>query len=405
MISKKIVVLAVLAFLGGLELHSTVAQTTDSSRLALHLDGTLFFVDNEYTGNRLDGYTLPGFTLRPTVEWRLDRRVTLQGGLNWIHYWGNTGFPQGPLNEVRPIASDTLSPLHLLPWLQARFDLSPGLCLVIGSLVNTDGHGLPYPLYNPERLYAVDPEAGAQLLLDYRYLTADLWVDWRRFIWYSSPWQEIINGGLTLVPRLALGENWEVALPLHAVVQHRGGEGLYDSTQSHYNFVNAAAGIRVSHTSGDLRLTAEANALHYSRSGASEGQLVYDEWGCLRSEPLNFKRGWGASARMGAAWRGADVDVAYWVGERFVPILGSYHYSNISSNTPSMTHDRIQVLTASGRYCWQFSGCDLEAQGTLYHYFAYTADRKGYWKCYCPAETMFALGLLVRLHPTISLVK
>lgn len=376
----------------------------DSARLALHLDGTLFFVNNEYTGNRLDGYTLPGFALQPKVEWRMDRLVSLQGGLHWLHYWGAVGFPQGPLNEVHPLGSDTLGPLHVVPWLQARIALAPALTLVLGSLHNADGHGLPYPLYNPERLYAVDPDAGAQLLLDCRHAAADLWVDWRRFIWYRSPFQEIINGGLTLVPRLPLGA-WELALPLHTVVQHHGGEGLYDSTQSHYNHFNAAAGLRLGYTGGDLRLTAEAYALHYSRTGGPEGQLVYDEWGCLRSEPLRFKQGWGASTRLHAAWRGAEAEVAYWVGERFVPILGSYHYSNVSSNTPSMTHDRIRVLSAGARYRWQFGDCDLEMQGTLYHYFAYTADRKDYWKCYCPAETMFGLGALLRLHPTIPLVR
>ena len=380
------------------------ANAQDSVRLALHLDGTLFMVDNEYTGCRLDGYTLPGFALRPTVAWRLGGPLTLQGGLHWLHYWGGSGFPPGPLNEVRPTGSDTLVGPHILPWLRARFDFGNNVTLVVGSLNNTDGHGLVCPLYNRERLYAVDPEAGAQLLIEQRLLTADLWVDWRQFIWDRSPMQEIINGGLTLVPRWSSGR-WSAELPLAAVVQHRGGEGLTDTTLGHYNLLNATVGLRLGYRIGSMWLKAEGYLLGYARTGHPEGELVYDEWGCLRSEPLDYKRGWGAWTRMAAQWDHGAIEVAYWVSERFRPILGSYHYSNFSSNTSSMTHDRIKVLSVGGHYRWQWTGYDLELQGTLYHYFPFTADRKDYWKCYCPSETMASLGVLVRLHPTIRLIK
>ena len=39
----------------------------DTNNLFLHVDGATFFIDNEYFGDRLSGYTLPGFVLQPKV--------------------------------------------------------------------------------------------------------------------------------------------------------------------------------------------------------------------------------------------------------------------------------------------------------------------------------------------------
>ena len=49
-----------------------------SNGIVLHVDGSTFFIDNEYFGDRVSGYTLPGFVLQPKVEWHLDHDVTLE---------------------------------------------------------------------------------------------------------------------------------------------------------------------------------------------------------------------------------------------------------------------------------------------------------------------------------------
>lgn len=384
-----------------LPIPSLHAQDT---AISLRVEGLAFFVDNEYSGSLTDGYTLPGFVLRPHVDWRLDRRVTLQLGANWLHYWGNHGFLRGPVNGVVPMASDTVSTLHIVPWLQACIDFTPELSLVLGSLVNTDGHGLPLPLYNQERIFATDPEAGAQLLADWRWLKADVWVDWRDFIWYGSPRQEVFNCGAALTPRLPLGSGFVLTMPLHALVQHHGGEGLADTTMGHNNRFNGSAGLGLDYRNGELHLAARCQGMLYTRSGEEEGTLVYDDWGCLISKPVNFKHGWGALATAEAEYGRAHADVSYWTGEKFIPLLGSYHFSNLSENTPDMTHDRTRVVTLRGCYTWTFRDCRLMLTGAYYHYFPCTGDRTDYWKCQIPAENMFSFGLLLHFNPTIRLL-
>ena len=381
----------------------TPTNDTTLGSINLHVEGVSFFVDNEYSGSLTDGYTLPGFVLRPHVEWRLDRRMTLQLGANWLHYWGNGGFPVGSLNNVVPTSSDTTTLLHIVPWVQARFNITPELSLVLGSLVNTNGHGLPLPLYNPERIFATDPEAGAQLLADWRWLKADIWVDWRDFIWYNSPTQEVFNFGAVLTPRVPVGPRFDLALPLHALVQHHGGEGLVDTTMGHGNQFNGSAGISIGYHCGDLRLAARCQGMLYSRSGEPEQSLVFDEWGCMISKPVDFKRGWGALATVEAEYGHAHVDISYWQGKKFIPLLGCYHFSNRSENTSDMTHDNNQVITLRAGYTCELTDCRLIVAGAYYHYFPFTGVRTNFWPVEAGAENMFSFGLLVYFNPTIRL--
>ena len=382
------------------------AQTADSGLLVLHADGALFFNNNEYTGSHVSGYTLPGFVLRPMVEWRLAPRFSLQGGASWLHYWGNDGFPRRRHSEVMPAAGDTTYSYHIAPWLQARADVTPWLSVVLGSLVNPDGHRLPMPLYEQERLYAVDPEAGVQLLVDHRYVQVDAWVDWIDFIWVESRRQESFNAGLTLLPTLPFGDGrWEASVPVYAIVHHDGGERLADSSATHKSRYNLAAGLSLGCCIDSLRLKAEALALRYSRTGPTPQPLVYDEWGCLRSAPGEPKEGWGAFASLKAAYRDASADISYWTSERFVPLLGNYHFSNTSMTIDDLTFDRIGVIALRAQYIWHFGPCAMAVRGAYYHYMPTTGDRKDYWKCSFPAEDMFSFGIFMWFRPTVTLIK
>lgn len=58
--------------------------------LRLSIRNTNFFHDNEYQGYLSDGYTLPGFRLRPTLTYQPLSNVKLDVGAYLLHYWGTT---------------------------------------------------------------------------------------------------------------------------------------------------------------------------------------------------------------------------------------------------------------------------------------------------------------------------
>lgn len=380
---------------------NTSAQ--DNSRVTLCIDNLHFFVDNEYAASRVDGYTLPGFVLRPKVEWRIEDRVKVEAGVHWLHYWGAHGFPQSTLEGWNDYSTDAQQ-LHVLPWLQARVELTPWLNAVFGSLENNEGHHLPLPLYNPERQYAADPEAGVQLLVDHHVVQTDLWVDWRNYIWNHSPLQEQFAAGFSVRGRLHLGDNWELYVPLHGVLLHNGGEGVTDTTMLVRSRMNGAAGLGLSAKLGDLNIAAECYLMGYYNNRGENGTPIRDSLGWMISKPIDFRTGWGFYPVLKANYKGWQMEASYWQGEQFVPLLGCYHFSNISSNTSDMTHDRIRVLTVRGGYTYSgLKHCTLSAEATYYHYFPFTADRTGYLKVYSVASELFSVGLFLHLHPRIGL--
>ena len=382
--------------------HSIAAQ--DSSRVTLCIDNLHFFVDNEYAATRVDGYTLPGFVLRPRVEWRIEERVKIEAGVHWLHYWGAHGFPADQSLEGRNSYSGDATRIHVLPWLQARVELTPWLSAVFGSLENNDGHQLPLPLYNPERQYAADPEGGVQLIVDHHAVQADLWVDWRDFIWNYSPTQERFCAGLSARGRLHLSDRLELYLPLHAVLLHNGGEGVTDTTIPVRSRFNGAAGLGMSAAIGGFNLAAEGYLMGYFNNRGENSTPVRDNEGYMVSPGLDFRTGWGFYPVLKAGYKGWRMEASYWQGEQFVPLLGCYHYSNISSNTPDMTHDMIRVLTVRGGYTYHgLKHCTLSTEVSYYHYFPYTGDRTGYLKVIRSASEHVSVGFFLHLHPRIKL--
>ena len=164
---------------------ASTASAQDTNSLFLHVEGATFFIDNEYFGDRLSGYTLPGFVLQPKVEWNLTPKVSLTGGLHWLYYWGARDYPATTAYGAYPMYDSVSNVLHLLPWLQTKIHFSPDLELTLGCL-DVDGHDLPMPLYNFERSTVADPETGFRLKYWGEWLKMDFWCDWREYIWDRS---------------------------------------------------------------------------------------------------------------------------------------------------------------------------------------------------------------------------
>ena len=373
---------------------SAPAQADSAARLVLRIEGMHFFQDNEFSAERIDGYTLPGFFARPRVAWRADSHLTLEAGFHWLHYWGARRYPATAAYDILPLHSDTATLLHVMPWMQARLTLADGVQLTLGCLDADDLHSLPLPLYNPEHAFASDPEAGVGLKVDWPWLKADVWTDWRQMIFRRSPWQEHIVSGVTARAPLPLGKGWTLAPVGYAVVRHEGGEGLADTLAAVQTCSNYGGGLRLGREWGRHSLTAEGSALGY----------------CGPDRPqMPFRRGFALYASAAYAYnRRLAAELSWWHADSFVPLLGSAHYSNISANTPDLHFDPFDVLTlrlqaVAARGWWG----RLLLRGEWVHYFPYTGDRDD--PAY-PAKVIrgsadnLGFGILLCLNPQFTLL-
>lgn len=386
---------------------STDGNATDSSRADIRLDGSLYFINNETPGStRMDGYTLPGFYMRPHLNWQLDHHTTLQAGVHWVHFWGNDTHNDSNGISWLGGTNDSTKPTQVLPWLQARIAIDKHITAIIGSLENSDGHRLPLPLYNPERLLAGTPEAGVQMKVDNTWLHLDMWVDWRKFIWQRSLKREQLHAGVSAEPTASVS-GWQIHMPLHIIWQHLGGEGRIDTLQKIEHRVNMAGGLGASTQIGTVALRADCMLIGYWRNGQPEQQLTYTNTAgaaILTSDPINFKSGLGIYPRLTLTWKKLWVETSYWNSRKFVPVLGVPHYSNLSFNTEKMTHDRIQVITLRTHVnLTETTRSSLAFEGAVYYYLPFKADRTGYTKVDGKSGVMYTYSLIARIHPRLPI--
>ena len=318
--------------------NSIQAQTTDTNNLLLRVDGYMFFVDDEYFGNRIEGYTLPGFRLTPKVIWNNNQHLSLEGGVSWLHYWGAHSYPNTISYSVLPDHSDTSSSMHLVPWLQARLILSDGVVLTFGSIDPSETHLLPLPLKNPERELAADPECGLMLDALNNWGQANLWIDWREFIWNNSPRQERFTMGASGKIHFAMpATDFIISIPAHFIAQHVGGQVLAQTTpiQNHFN---AAAGMGIAYL--------PANHWNISLTG-------YAMWYHQHGAAVPFSHGWGLYPELTAEYNHRfGLQLSLWQGERFVPLMGSGLYSNLSTVDGTTVFERTGMLSLRTYYKW-----------------------------------------------------
>ena len=371
-------------------------QAELSKEIWLSAEGNIFFIDNEYFGDRVSGYTLPGFVLKPKIAWQLHHDVTLKGGLHWLHYWGAHEYPSVTSYGAYPLYDSVSRPMHILPWLQVKMKLSNRWELTLGSL-DASGHGLPRPLYNEEIALVGDPEAGFELKykgptgIPFIWTNLDLWTDWREYIWDRSPVPERFTAGLSGYLQHYY-EDWIFSIPLHFIVQHEGGQNMSVSHNINNNF-NAATGLSVSMPWRENFFDLSCRVMWYHQHG---------------NAAIPFSKGWGIypalSVTNGLNYK---LSVSYWHGKDFVPLLGSWHFSNLSANTAGLTFDRTRVVTLQASWMKSFptwpSKCHLVIYGTLYHYLPSTGTYADGSTHEYGHRNQFSVGASLSFYPTIKL--
>lgn len=351
----------------------------DSARLALRVDASQFFQDNEYFGLHAEGYTLPGFYLRPVVEWHVTPLVTLEAGAHWLHFWGARNYPSAQSLDVWQRESDTATAAHVLPWVRAEMAWKRERAEWRVVMGNLRPHKLPMPLYNPERLYAADPEAGVQMMMDAKHFDLDVWVDWREYIWQRSSRQERFTAGVSSQWATSFGK-WGLLVPLHVIGQHVGGQGLaeHKPVQNHFN---GAIGLMGQLRGENFELTGGCYAMGYTQKNAPD---------------IPYKRGWGLYPVVNgkcALW-GSELgmDAGYWHGHGFVPLLGSVLFSNVAY-VDGITYFRYnRMMSIGANYRWKIECGELKVEGRWYRYF----EKKD--------PSQYSVGVFIDLAPRLTIV-
>lgn len=352
--------------------------------LLIEIDNLTFFKNNEYDGDLIKGYTLPGFWLNAKAVYYPLKNIKLEAGIHTRYYYGTKRYPSYAYNDIGLWNPDSYqNGIRVLPFFRAHFALSERFDLVLGNIYGGANHRLIEPLYNPELNLTADPEMGVQLLYRSSLFDADMWANWESFIFRNDTHQEAFTFGFS--SRLKYNDpksRFHLYTPFQVLAQHRGGEIDTVTIASVQTFMNAAIGVGLDWNVnyGVLtKLTAELNALGYYQQA---GEL----W--------PFDDGTAFHVGLGANLAGFRVKTGYWQGKNFISLFGIPYYGAVSMVDRTEIYKDPSTVYLGLEYSHSFGkGYALGVDVDIYQSKADGATNK----------SAFSAGVYFRVNPSFLL--
>ncbi len=363
-------------------------------QLRLDVENLHFFRDNEYDGGRTDGYTLPGFILRPTLSWQPLSNLKVEAGFSMTAYWGATYYqPLYFKDPFREVSTGEKKRVYMTPFVRVHAKLSSMVDLVIGNIYGGVAHGLPEPLYDEENMLTQRPEAGIQLLADIPHFDMDAWVNWESFIFRGDDHQEAFTFGLsTRAKANDESSKVHVSFPVNLLFMHRGGEIDTITSNRVQTWVNISAGGQVDFNLQSKAVTKLSLSLEALYSNENKGELSpYGHgaavYGLASADIWRFKIGLG-----------------HFYGHEFISLLGNPHFGCIDVPYSGIRFDDTQVTTFNLEYAQEFArhyswGANLKA---FYLYECQSTGSDGVTVS-SPGALSVAAAVYFRLSPSFLL--
>lgn len=366
----------------------------NTRQLGLVVDNLSFFKNNEFGGEVMKGYSLPGVRLIPRITYQPLSNIRLEAGAYGIWYSGANKYPCYSYQDISEWKGRQYQKgLHLLPFFRGQIAIG-GLNVVLGNIYGGTNHRLILPLYNPELNLTSDPESGLQILYDAPRFHLDAWVDWQSFIFEHDSHQEAFVAGVSAeVKYNSPSAQWHVYSPVQFTAQHRGGE--QDVTDAGVQtMMNVAAGVGVIWNSNRKflkSLTWEMDGLAYFQQAGTlwpndRGAGWYTKVDACVSEQLHFQAG-------------------YFVCDDFISLLGSPYFGAVSTkHENSRFEGNSGVLHLAADYSRSFSGrYVLGFKGEVFRTAGRNLVRPDGTVDTVSSNLSFSLGVYLRLSPSFLL--
>lgn len=370
----------------------TDTSKPEEKQLLFNIHNQDFFVDNEYTGVKTAGYTLPGFRLTPTLSYGISNNLFIEAGLSALRFHGAERYPcMVYANFPDWKGYQYSSGLHLMPYFRAVWFITPNSSLTFGNIENRNSHFLPEPLYNVENTFASDPEAGLQLRINTKYNRSDIWLNWQSFVFANDIHQEAFTLGISSRSRILFdNDKSELALPLSFLVQHLGGENLSEDFTVE-SWINLSLGLKLTrHIGKHFHITSGCDFLYYK--SLSETTL------------MPFNEGWAYYPYIEASYKKLNIKFAFYDSEDFVSLLGSPHFNNFSTNTKGLVFERANQYYLRAMYRQKIAkACSSDFYAQIFRQNRITGDRPGFEKVVRNGFLSFSVGVILNIDHSISL--
>ncbi|MDD2438225.1 MAG: hypothetical protein PHX50_09995 [Massilibacteroides sp.] len=354
--------------------------------LSVEIDNLTFFKNNEYEGEIMKGYTLPGFWLNGKVVYYPLENIKLEAGAHTLYYYGTKRYPSYAYLDIAEWNPDSYQHgIRILPFFRAHVALSSNVDLILGNIYGGSNHQLIEPLYNSELNLTADPEMGAQFLYHSPVFDADVWVNWESFIFRNDTHQEAFTFGFsTRIKYNNSQSRFHFYSPVQALAQHRGGEIDTIQTNSVHTLMNAAIGIGMEWNPGSRlfrKMSAEINGMTYYQQAGKH-------W------PLDD--GNAVHVALSALITDFRVKAGYWKGRDFISLFGIPYYGAVSTVDQTRVYQNPSTVYLGFEYTRTFA--EHYALGIDVDFYKPQADGLG-------SKSSFSAGIYLRVNPSFLLKK
>lgn len=290
------------------------------------LDAVFFFKNNEYFAPAAEGYTLPGYLLRPTLTWGGDR-LAITGGLQALQYGG--------MNKAR----------YVRLFAAARWQATDFLAIQMGCLPGPASHAIHEAVQDPEQQLTEKPELGLQLSVRRPRLAAEAWVNWRKFIFIGDTVPERFTAGLKAVIAPKASSRAAFTLPASLVFEHIGGQiSDYDEP------MQSLANVTLSPT---LTLRRDSSSFVKSLAFAANLFAFHTMAG---SDVRPFDDGWAVSPEVRLVAKHLEAAIGYFHGRDFFAMRGNPLFWSISNYDASFYEPNRDLLSLSASFVAPMAG-------------------------------------------------
>lgn len=199
-------------------------QTGD---LTFKMASSFFFINNEFFGDIVEGYTLPVYQLEPKVVYYAGERFRMRGGVHLQKFFG-----ENETMKVRPVIAATVL-------------FSDRLLLTMGAIRGHLNHGLSDAMFHYERSISHPIENGFQFQYADDHWRGDAWMSWEQYIEKGDSIPEVLTAGISVRRNLLKSDSgWKLDIPFQTIVMHRGGQ-ISDFNEEGTSFLNLSTGIEI----------------------------------------------------------------------------------------------------------------------------------------------------------------
>lgn len=350
----------------------------DTQTLAVDVDALAFFKDNEFAGDLVTGYTLPGFWILPRITYQPLDDIRIEAGFHALVFDGANKYPCFAYHDIAQWKGDQYqSGAHLLPFFRAQAQLG-SVNLVLGNIYGGANHGVVEPLMNAEVNLTQDPEMGFQVLVDRPRYHLDAWINWQSFTFREAPHQEALTAGIS--QRIALNAPQSPLafyIPIDFLFQHRGGE-IDSCDRGMVTIDNAAIGL-------GLQWKADGKVFNGLKAEAL-GLACWQQWGDL----WPFENGFAGSLMVSADFfRQLRVFATTVWAHDFCSIYGSPFFSTFFTKDG---RDYGHILTSHVGAEWSHTFATGYVVGAKIDTYLCSAGHES-------LSNNFSLGLFLRCSP------